>query len=81
MVLQTQMRDSSVKTTTFLSAAHILLLSHHWRRRRLLFCVKGDQAMDVLRTDHSAVNAVEWVLHLQWPVVYISIYLVQIFNR
>ncbi|GFW20451.1 hypothetical protein TNCV_4547181 [Trichonephila clavipes] len=36
-----QMRDSSVKTTSFHSAAHILLSSYHWRRRRLWFCVKG----------------------------------------
>ncbi|GFV35665.1 hypothetical protein TNCV_1892751 [Trichonephila clavipes] len=35
------MRDSSVKTTSFHSATHILLSSHHWRRRRLWFCVKG----------------------------------------
>ncbi|GFX10506.1 uncharacterized protein TNCV_2583281 [Trichonephila clavipes] len=36
-----QMRDSSEKTTSFHSAAHILLLSHHWQWRRLWFCVKG----------------------------------------
>ncbi|GFW29520.1 hypothetical protein TNCV_399551 [Trichonephila clavipes] len=30
-----QMRDSSVKTTSFHSATHILLSSHHWRRRHL----------------------------------------------
>ncbi|GFU22037.1 hypothetical protein TNCV_405861 [Trichonephila clavipes] len=36
-----QMRDSSVKTTSFHSAAHILLSLHYWRRRRLGFCVKG----------------------------------------
>ncbi|GFW20614.1 uncharacterized protein TNCV_1048371 [Trichonephila clavipes] len=36
-----QMRDSSVKTTSFHYAAHILLSSHHWRRRRLWFFVKG----------------------------------------
>ncbi|GFX88215.1 uncharacterized protein TNCV_3407581 [Trichonephila clavipes] len=35
------MRDSSVKTTLFRSAPHILLSSHYWRRRRLWFCVKG----------------------------------------
>ncbi|GFU05960.1 hypothetical protein TNCV_3395111 [Trichonephila clavipes] len=35
------MRDSSVKTTSFHSATHILFSSHHWRRRRLWFCVKG----------------------------------------
>ncbi|GFV35243.1 hypothetical protein TNCV_620391 [Trichonephila clavipes] len=35
------MRDSSVKTTSFHSATHILLSSHHWRWRRLWFCVKG----------------------------------------
>ncbi|GFV97791.1 hypothetical protein TNCV_3076251 [Trichonephila clavipes] len=35
------MRDSSVKTTSFHSATHILLLSHHWWRRHLWFCVKG----------------------------------------
>ncbi|GFU38308.1 hypothetical protein TNCV_2433031 [Trichonephila clavipes] len=35
------MRDTSVKTTSFHSATHILLPSHHWRRRRLWFCVKG----------------------------------------
>ncbi|GFS53303.1 hypothetical protein TNCV_3845081 [Trichonephila clavipes] len=34
------MRDSSVKTTSFHSASHILLSSHHWWRRRLWFCVK-----------------------------------------
>ncbi|GFX57610.1 uvrD_C_2 domain-containing protein [Trichonephila clavipes] len=36
-----QLRDSSVKTTSFHSAIHILLSSHHWRWRRLWFCVKG----------------------------------------
>ncbi|GFY01179.1 hypothetical protein TNCV_5076461 [Trichonephila clavipes] len=36
-----QMRDSSVKATSFYSAAHILLSSHHWWLRRLWFCVKG----------------------------------------
>ncbi|GFW60469.1 hypothetical protein TNCV_943361 [Trichonephila clavipes] len=36
-----QMRDSSVKTTSFHSATHILPSSHHWRQRRLWFCVKG----------------------------------------
>ncbi|GFW81829.1 hypothetical protein TNCV_2885031 [Trichonephila clavipes] len=36
-----QMRDSSAKTTSFHSAAHILLSSPHWRRRRLWFYVKG----------------------------------------
>ncbi|GFY29293.1 hypothetical protein TNCV_4724211 [Trichonephila clavipes] len=36
-----QMRDSSVKTTSFHSATHILLSLHHWRRRHLWFCVKG----------------------------------------
>ncbi|GFY06139.1 integrase catalytic domain-containing protein [Trichonephila clavipes] len=36
-----QMRDPSVKTTSFHSAAHILLSPHHWRRRRLWFCVMG----------------------------------------
>ncbi|GFW84466.1 hypothetical protein TNCV_212701 [Trichonephila clavipes] len=36
-----QMGVSSVKTTSFHSAAHILLSSHHWWRRRLWFCVKG----------------------------------------
>ncbi|GFW84219.1 hypothetical protein TNCV_4878821 [Trichonephila clavipes] len=36
-----QMRDSSVRTTSFHSAAYILLSSHHWRPRRLWFCVKG----------------------------------------
>ncbi|GFW28271.1 hypothetical protein TNCV_4639381 [Trichonephila clavipes] len=35
------MRHSSVKTTSFHSAAHILLSSHHWQWRRLWFCVKG----------------------------------------
>ncbi|GFX70775.1 hypothetical protein TNCV_1337371 [Trichonephila clavipes] len=35
------MRDSSVKTTSFHSATHILLSSHHWWWRRLWFCVKG----------------------------------------
>ncbi|GFT91625.1 hypothetical protein TNCV_686561 [Trichonephila clavipes] len=55
-----QMHDSSVKTTSFYSAAPILLLSHHWRWRRPWFCVKGNQAMDVLRTDYCAVNGVEW---------------------
>ncbi|GFV52180.1 uncharacterized protein TNCV_5071011 [Trichonephila clavipes] len=35
------MRDSSVKTTSFHSAAHILLSSHHWQQRRLWFCVNG----------------------------------------
>ncbi|GFV11401.1 hypothetical protein TNCV_1046201 [Trichonephila clavipes] len=34
-----QMRDSSVKTTSFHSAAHILLSSHQWWQRRLWFCV------------------------------------------
>ncbi|GFS57683.1 hypothetical protein TNCV_1402931 [Trichonephila clavipes] len=36
-----QMRDSSVKTTYFHSATHILLSLHHRQRRRLWFCVKG----------------------------------------
>ncbi|GFW10784.1 hypothetical protein TNCV_4919031 [Trichonephila clavipes] len=36
-----QMLDSSVKTTSFHSAAHVLLSLHHWRWRRLWFCVKG----------------------------------------
>ncbi|GFW37901.1 hypothetical protein TNCV_4631031 [Trichonephila clavipes] len=36
-----QMRDSPVKTTSFHSAAYILLSSHYWRRRRQWFCVKG----------------------------------------
>ncbi|GFS69316.1 hypothetical protein TNCV_4011311 [Trichonephila clavipes] len=36
-----QMRDSTVKTTSFHSANHILLSSLNWRRRRLWFCVKG----------------------------------------
>ncbi|GFT55425.1 hypothetical protein TNCV_3189321 [Trichonephila clavipes] len=44
------MRDSSVKTSSFHSAANILLSSHQWQ----------DQAMDVLRTDHYAVNGGEW---------------------
>ncbi|GFW00690.1 hypothetical protein TNCV_3393201 [Trichonephila clavipes] len=35
------MHDSSVKTTSFHSATHILLSSHHWWRRCLWFCVKG----------------------------------------
>ncbi|GFY07659.1 uncharacterized protein TNCV_4095291 [Trichonephila clavipes] len=35
------MRHSSVKTTSFHSAAHILLSSHQWRRRHLWFYVKG----------------------------------------
>ena len=52
--------DPSVKTISFHSAAHIFLSWHHWRRRRLWFCVKGREAMDVLRTDHFAVNGVEW---------------------
>ncbi|GFV92753.1 hypothetical protein TNCV_1376031 [Trichonephila clavipes] len=36
-----QMRDSSVKTTSFHSAAHILLSLQQWRRRHLWFCAKG----------------------------------------
>ncbi|GFV54291.1 hypothetical protein TNCV_4365661 [Trichonephila clavipes] len=36
-----QMRDSSVRTTSFHSATHILLSSHRWWRTRLWFCVKG----------------------------------------
>ncbi|GFX50005.1 hypothetical protein TNCV_2374941 [Trichonephila clavipes] len=35
------MRYSSVKKTSFHSAAYILLSLHHWQRRRLWFCVKG----------------------------------------
>ncbi|GFU03939.1 hypothetical protein TNCV_198291 [Trichonephila clavipes] len=35
------MHDSSVKTTSFYSATHILLSSHHWRRSRLWFRIKG----------------------------------------
>ncbi|GFW73230.1 hypothetical protein TNCV_2798941 [Trichonephila clavipes] len=35
------MSDSSVRTTSFHSTAHILLSSHHWWRRRLWFCIKG----------------------------------------
>ncbi|GFT70100.1 hypothetical protein TNCV_2785231 [Trichonephila clavipes] len=53
-----QMCDSSVKTTSFHSATHILLSSHHWRRRRLWFCVKGRPRNGRL-ADHSAVNGVE----------------------
>ncbi|GFX50998.1 hypothetical protein TNCV_2733491 [Trichonephila clavipes] len=34
------MRDLSVKTNAFHSAAYILLSSYYWRRRRLWFCVK-----------------------------------------
>ncbi|GFU57682.1 hypothetical protein TNCV_3638371 [Trichonephila clavipes] len=54
------MRDSSVKTTSFHSAAHILLSSHHWWRRRLWFCVKGRPSNGRLADSHSAVNGVEW---------------------
>ncbi|GFT75500.1 hypothetical protein TNCV_4833001 [Trichonephila clavipes] len=36
-----QMRDSSVKTTSFHSATHILLSPRHWRRRSPWLCVKG----------------------------------------
>ncbi|GFU94825.1 hypothetical protein TNCV_4552771 [Trichonephila clavipes] len=39
-----QIRDSTVKTTSFHSATHILLSSHHWWRRCLWFCVKGRQS-------------------------------------
>ncbi|GFW27712.1 hypothetical protein TNCV_765941 [Trichonephila clavipes] len=35
------MRDSSVKTISFHSAAHVLLSSHQWRWRCLWFCVTG----------------------------------------
>ncbi|GFU23097.1 hypothetical protein TNCV_3515431 [Trichonephila clavipes] len=35
-----QMRESSLKTTSFHSATHIILLSHHWWRRRLWFDIK-----------------------------------------
>ncbi|GFW64935.1 hypothetical protein TNCV_392011 [Trichonephila clavipes] len=38
-----QMRDSSVKTTSFYSAAHTHISSHNLRRRRLWFYVKGRQ--------------------------------------
>ncbi|GFY22514.1 uncharacterized protein TNCV_2177751 [Trichonephila clavipes] len=34
------MRDSTVTTTSFHYATHILLSLHHWRRRCLWFCVK-----------------------------------------
>ncbi|GFT89438.1 hypothetical protein TNCV_4387191 [Trichonephila clavipes] len=50
------MRDSSVKTTSFHSAAHILLSSYHWRRRRLWFCVKGRPSNRRLAY---AVNSIE----------------------
>ncbi|GFT53240.1 hypothetical protein TNCV_4233361 [Trichonephila clavipes] len=50
------MRDSSVETTTFYSATHILLSSP----QMAWFYMKVDQAVDVLRTDHSAVNGIEW---------------------
>ncbi|GFU90193.1 hypothetical protein TNCV_3873971 [Trichonephila clavipes] len=43
-----QMRDSSVKTTSFHSATHILLSSHHWRQRHLWFCVKGRRSNERL---------------------------------
>ncbi|GFV38689.1 hypothetical protein TNCV_4420571 [Trichonephila clavipes] len=39
VVLQTG-DDSLVKTTSFHTAALILLSSHHWRRRLLWFCIK-----------------------------------------
>ncbi|GFV57149.1 hypothetical protein TNCV_3174261 [Trichonephila clavipes] len=35
------MRDSSVMTSSFHFAAHILLSLHHWRQRRMWFCVKS----------------------------------------
>ncbi|GFW99262.1 hypothetical protein TNCV_3980871 [Trichonephila clavipes] len=54
------MRDLSVKTTSFHSAAHILLSSHHWRWRHLWFWVKGRPNNGRLAFDHSAVNGVEW---------------------
>ncbi|GFV87075.1 hypothetical protein TNCV_5112931 [Trichonephila clavipes] len=43
-----QMRDSSVKTTSFHSAPYILLSSHHWRRRRLWLRVKGRPSNELL---------------------------------
>ncbi|GFV63121.1 hypothetical protein TNCV_1345801 [Trichonephila clavipes] len=36
------MRDSSVETTSFHSATHVLLSSHHWRWRRLWFRIKSE---------------------------------------
>ncbi|GFX96416.1 hypothetical protein TNCV_2055331 [Trichonephila clavipes] len=47
-----QMRDSSVKTTSFHSATHILLSSHHWRWRRLWFCDKGRPSNERLADRH-----------------------------
>ncbi|GFV20006.1 hypothetical protein TNCV_1154071, partial [Trichonephila clavipes] len=35
------MRDSSVNTTSFHFASHVLLSSHHWQRRRLWFYIKN----------------------------------------
>ncbi|GFX56468.1 uncharacterized protein TNCV_74141 [Trichonephila clavipes] len=54
------MRASSVKTTSFHSATHILPSSQHWRGDMCSSASRLDKAMDVLWKDHSAVNNVEW---------------------
>ncbi|GFU45498.1 hypothetical protein TNCV_3625921 [Trichonephila clavipes] len=43
VVLQTD-GNSSVKKTSFHSAAHMLLSLYHWRRRCLWFCVKSKRS-------------------------------------
>ncbi|GFW25923.1 hypothetical protein TNCV_1328791 [Trichonephila clavipes] len=75
-----QMLDSSVKTASF------LLLPTSFFHRTICdgdvcgSASKVDQAMDVLRTDHSAVNGVEWyaqtmndVLQTQYAVLWFFI--------
>ncbi|GFT98978.1 hypothetical protein TNCV_3793621 [Trichonephila clavipes] len=57
------MRDSSVKTTSFHSAIHILLSSHYWRWRRLWFCVMGRLSNGRL-IDRPVVNGVECLSEL-----------------
>ncbi|GFY07758.1 hypothetical protein TNCV_4133551 [Trichonephila clavipes] len=54
------MRDSSVKTTSFYSATQSFF---HRTISGGDVCGSApwvDQAMDILRTDHCAVNGVEW---------------------
>ncbi|GFX72823.1 hypothetical protein TNCV_2864301 [Trichonephila clavipes] len=53
------MCDSSVKTTLFNSAAHILLHRTIAGGDVCGSTSKVDEAMDIFQTDHSAVNGVE----------------------
>ncbi|GFU83795.1 hypothetical protein TNCV_1694651 [Trichonephila clavipes] len=54
------MHDSSVKTTPFHSATHILFYRTIGGGDICGSALRVDQAMDVLWTDHPAFNGVEW---------------------